>query len=76
MGDTDFKVAGTRNSITALQVCFEQQQKKLFFVYDYLQADIKNMEGLPLNIVQEALQAARGYKRKTIRLVFFLKIIY
>lgn len=42
MGDTDFKVAGTRNSITALQ------------------ADIKNMEGLPLNIVQEALRAARG----------------
>jgi len=64
MGDTDFKVAGTRNSITALQVCFEQK-KNVFFVYDCLQADIKNMEGLPLNIVQEALQAARGYKKKS-----------
>ncbi|UJR15373.1 hypothetical protein I4U23_002321 [Adineta vaga] len=48
MGDTDFKVAGTRNSITALQ------------------ADIKNMEGLPLNIVQEALRAARDARCKII----------
>ncbi|CAF0983900.1 unnamed protein product [Adineta steineri] len=48
MGDTDFKVAGTRNSITALQ------------------ADIKNLEGLPLNIVQEALRAARDARCKII----------
>ncbi|CAF0885958.1 unnamed protein product [Adineta ricciae] len=48
MGDTDFKVAGTRNSITALQ------------------ADIKNMEGLPLNIVKEALQAAKNARCKII----------
>ncbi|CAF3353393.1 unnamed protein product [Rotaria socialis] len=48
MGDTDFKVAGTRNSITALQ------------------ADIKNMEGLPLNIVQDALRAARDARCKII----------
>ncbi|CAF3657770.1 unnamed protein product [Rotaria sp. Silwood1] len=48
MGDTDFKVAGTRNSITALQ------------------ADIKNMEGLPLNIVKDALRAARDARCKII----------
>ncbi|CAF3860663.1 unnamed protein product, partial [Rotaria magnacalcarata] len=48
MGDTDFKVAGTRNSITALQ------------------ADIKNMEGLPLDIVQDALRAARDARCKII----------
>lgn len=33
MGDTDFKVAGTRDSITALQV-YINTQKKLFFSYD------------------------------------------
>ncbi|CAF2787168.1 unnamed protein product [Rotaria sp. Silwood2] len=48
MGDTDFKVAGTRNSITALQ------------------ADIKHMEGLPLNIVKDALRAARDARCKII----------
>ena len=60
MGDTDFKVAGTRDSITALQVCSFLFVFLNFILKNYLQADIKNMEGLPLNIVKEALQAARG----------------
>ena len=61
MGDTDFKVAGTRNSITALQVCcafgFPHRNERFS---SFSQADIKNMEGLPLNIVKEALQAAKS----------------
>jgi polyribonucleotide nucleotidyltransferase len=64
MGDMDFKVAGTLEGITSLQVSLKYFQVVKFLIHlnfelYYSQADFK-IHGLPINLIKETLEKSKG----------------